>query len=273
MRIFCNELEHHTQSGQTINELRQKLKPDADILIRNGYPASPEQLLEDGDHIWLIRQGERPAVAEIERLLIARHTPGVHSKIKNSTVGIAGVGGLGSQIAVALARVGIGRLIIADFDIIDPTNLNRQQYFIDQIGMFKVTALTDNLRRINPATEVIAHQTRIHYHNVNQVFSNVDILVEAFDSPDQKALLANFWLTHHRDKPLITGSGMAGYGPSNTITTTKVSKNFYVCGDRNTAAGPGIGLMAPRVGIAAHHQANAVLRLLLNQNPEETESI
>ena len=271
MIIFFNEQQQDIPDHQTLGAFQKQWKPDADVLIVNGHPGSSEQQLHEGDRIWLVRRGEQPSPAEMEALLIARHTPGVHDKIKNACIGIAGIGGLGSQVAIALARVGIGCLILGDFDVVEPTNLNRQQYFIDQIGMYKVNALADNIRRINPATRIITHQTRICPENIDKLFFDINIMVEAFDAPDQKAMLASYWLKNYRHKPLVTGSGMAGYGPSNTISTVKISHNFYLCGDQTSAAQPGTGLMAPRVGIVAHHQANTVLRLLLDQNPESME--
>ena len=199
--------------------------------------------------------------------MMARHTPGVHEKIKNSCVGIAGAGGLGSNIAIALARVGVGKLVIVDFDLVEPSNLNRQQYFIDQIGLPKVTALKDNLQRINPYVEVEAHQLKVTEENLCELFTDVDLLVEAFDAAEQKVMLTRTFLTKIAVKPLVAASGMAGYEPSNSIETQRISDRLYLCGDGATAAEPGRGLMAPRVGIAAHHQANAVLRLLLGEQP------
>jgi len=272
MKIFYNEQEINVPDGMTIQDLKQQRKPEADIMVVNGYPADADQRLSPGDHVYLICRGEQPSRDDLETLLMARHTPGVHETIKNSCIGIAGAGGLGSQVAVALARVGVGTLIIADFDIVEPSNLNRQQYFIDQIGLPKVDALADNLKRINPWTKVRPHQVKVEPKNIDELFAKVDILVEAFDKPDQKAMLAGHWLKHFRHRPLVAGSGMAGYGPSNSIATIRVTENFYLCGDGTSAAAPGQGLMAPRVGIAAHHQANAVLRLLLQEPPEATET-
>ncbi|MEA3362138.1 MAG: sulfur carrier protein ThiS adenylyltransferase ThiF [Thermodesulfobacteriota bacterium] len=268
MLIYLNEKLIKINSGTRLYELRKKYKADADLLIVNGYPASSDQELNDSDHIVMIQRGEQPSAEELEILMMARHTPGVHEKIKQGCVGIAGAGGLGSHVAVALARVGVGQLNIADFDVVEPSNLNRQQYFIDQIGSPKVLALRDNLLRINPGTKVNIHQKRVTPENITELFSEVDILVEAFDAADQKAMLTNYFLSHFPDKFLVAASGVAGYKAANTIQTTKITDHFYLCGDGVTAAEPGCGLMAPRVGIAAHHQANAVLRLLLNQSPE-----
>ncbi|MDX2493567.1 MAG: sulfur carrier protein ThiS adenylyltransferase ThiF [Desulfuromusa sp.] len=268
MLIYLNEKPIKINSDTHLYELREKYKANADLLIVNGHPASSDQELHDSDHIVMIQRGEQPSAEELETLMMARHTPGVHEKIKHGCVGIAGAGGLGSQVAVALARVGVGQLNIADFDVVEPSNLNRQQYFIDQIGIPKVLALRDNLLRINPETKINIYQQRVTPENITELFSEVDILVEAFDAADQKAMLTNYFLSYFPDKILVAASGIAGYETSNTIQTTKITDHFYLCGDGVTAAEPGCGLMAPRVGIAAHHQANAVLRLLLNKSPE-----
>lgn len=268
MLIYLNEQPEKINGGVSLFELRKQKKPAADLLIINGYPASEDQPLREGDRVVLIQRGERPSADELERLMMARHSPGVHAKIKHSCVGIAGVGGLGSNIAIALARVGIGRLIIVDFDLVEPSNLNRQQYFIDQIGLPKVEALKENLQRINPGVVIEAHQQRITADNLTELFKPVDVLVEAFDAAEQKVMLTSNFLSKVPDTPLVAASGMAGYEASNSIQTQKISSRFYLCGDGTTAAEPGRGLMAPRVGIAAHHQANAVLRLLLGEEPE-----
>ncbi|NJC89101.1 MAG: sulfur carrier protein ThiS adenylyltransferase ThiF [Desulfuromonas sp.] len=267
MRIAVNEQLYDAVPSSTAGTVRDEVKPDADVLIVNGFPAEPGQRLGDGDRLVLIRRGEVPSADELDALLTARHTPGVHERVKQATVGIAGVGGLGSAAAIALARTGVGRLIIADFDLVEPSNLNRQQYFLDQLGLPKVYALRDTLARINPHVHVTACHLRLTPGNIAEIFGAVDVLVEAFDRADQKAMLAETFTARFPDRPLVAGSGMAGFGPANSITTRRVFGSLYLCGDGETAAAPGIGLMAPRVGIAAHHQANAVLRLLLGEDP------
>ena len=267
MQIFVNEHSCELAEESCLFTVRERYKPTADLLIVNGYPAQKDQVLKDGDRVVLIRRGEQPSADELEALMMARHTPGVHKKIRTSCVGIAGVGGLGSNIAIALARVGVGQLILADFDLVEPSNLNRQQYFIDQIGLPKVMALQENLRRINPGVRVQAHQLKVTADNLTELFGQVDVLVEAFDAAEQKALLTSNFLQQFPQVPLVAASGMAGYESSNSIQTRRVADRFYLCGDGVTAAQPGRGLMAPRVGIAAHHQANAVLRLLLGEEP------
>lgn len=267
MQIFINEQPCQCDTQTRLFSLRDQYKPDADLLIVNGFPANADQPLQDGDRVTLIKRGEQPTTEELEALMIARHTPGVHEKIKHSCVGIAGAGGLGSNIAIALARVGVGHLIIADFDLVEPSNLNRQQYFIDQIGLPKVAALKENLHRINPGVQVEAVNERVTPENLQKIFAPADVLVEAFDAAGQKAMLTNHFLRLPLQTPLVVASGMAGYEPSNSIRTRKISDRLYLVGDGVTGAGPGCGLMAPRVGIAAHHQANAVLRLLLGEEP------
>ena len=267
MQIKVNEQNYSFDENTSVGAVRNRVKPDADLFIVNGFPAAEEMLLNNGDLLILIRRGEVPGADELDALLTARHTPGVHEVVKGSTIGIAGVGGLGSAIAIALARTGVGHLIIADFDIVEPSNLNRQQFFIDQIGLPKVYALRDTLARINPNVRVTACHLRLTPTNITEVFGHAQVLVEAFDLAEQKVMLIETFATRFPDRPIVTGSGMAGFGPANTVQTQQVGTSLYLCGDGSTAAAPGTGLMAPRVGIAAHHQANAVLRLLLGQNP------
>jgi sulfur carrier protein ThiS adenylyltransferase len=267
MQVKVNERDHDVAPGIALGQLRLTVKPEADVSIINGYPADDETLLQENDRIVLICRGETPPEEELDALLSARHTPGVHAVVKEACVGIAGVGGLGSAIAIALARLGIGRLIIADFDTVEPSNLNRQQYFLDQLGLPKVYALRDTLARINPHGHVTACHLRLNPENLGEIFAPVEVLVEAFDRADQKVMLIEEFAGRFPTKPIVAGSGMAGYGPSNAICTERCGQRLYICGDGQTAAGPGVGLMAPRVGVAAHHQANAVLRLLLGLDP------
>ncbi len=268
MLIYINENPLELNVGHKLYQLRDQHNSAADLLIVNGFPATSDLELKDGDHVVIIQRGQRPSAEELESLMMARHTPGVHKKIKCGRVGIAGAGGLGSHVAFALARVGVGQLNIADFDVVEPSNLNRQQYFVDQIGLPKVVALKENLQRINPAIKINIFQQKITPDNIANCFGDIDILVEAFDTAEQKAMLTNCFLRNFPEKILIAASGVAGYEPSNSIRTKKITDKFYLCGDGVTAAKPGCGLMAPRVGIAAHHQANTVLRLLLNESAE-----
>ncbi len=259
----CVEVE----GGITLHQLRARMKPDADVVVVNGAPMPHDRPLQSGDEVVFIKRGEMPGREELEALMAARHTPGVHAVLKRSAVGIAGLGGLGSAIAIALARIGVGRLVLADFDVVEPSNLNRQQYFIDQIGLYKTDALRANLVRINPYVVLECHTVRLTKQNVPVIFRDVGVMVEAFDAADQKAMLVESFCTARPGAPIVLATGLAGHMPSNTVTTRKVGRSLVVVGDLVTAAAPGTGLMAPRVGVAAHHQANAVLRLLLGEDP------
>ena len=265
MKITLCERDLEVEPGTTLFALRDRVKPEADILVLNGGPVETDCPLSDGDSVVLIRRGEVPGPDELEALIATRHTPGVHDVVKRSTVGIAGLGGLGSSIAIALARTGLGRLVLADFDVVEPSNLNRQQYFVDQMGMLKVVALGENLKRINPYVNLELHPVLLTPENLSALFGEVDVMVEAFDSAEAKAMIAEVFSKSFPEKPLVMASGVAGFEPSNTIQTRKIGRNIVLVGDLVNAAGQGRGLMAPRVGVAAHHQANAVLRLLLGK--------
>jgi len=266
---MVNEKLREIPDHFSLFQLRDQLNPAADLILCDGIAIHADQLLDGSERIILIQRGKQPNHEELEALLLARHTPEVHQPLKNATVGIAGAGGLGSAIAVALMRCGVGNLIIADYDVVEPSNLNRQHYFIDQIGQAKVTALGETLRRINPFNTLQCEQVFLDKENIPRIFSEVDVMVEAFDCPEAKAMLSQCWLHNYPQKPLVAASGMAGYGPSNSITTRRALGNLYLCGDGKTAVQPGMGLMAPRVGIAAHHQANTVIRLVLGIDPIE----
>lgn len=267
IKITLNERLFEVESNSTLRDIVKKFKPGADVLVVNGFPASADGALAEGDQVVLIKRGERPSPDELEALMAARHTPGVHARLKRACVGVAGCGGLGSNAALSLARVGVGRLIIADFDIVEPSNMNRQQYFVEQIGQFKVDALKETLARANPFVQVEAHRVELNPENIPEIFGNADVIIEAFDRVDMKVMIVEAVMVKMPDKPLVVGSGMAGYGRNNAIQTHREG-NLYICGDGVSAARPGRGLMAPRVGIAANHQANQVLEIILGEEPE-----
>jgi len=189
----------------------------------------------------------------------------VFFELQQATVGIAGLGGLGSNVAVALTRLGPGRLVVVDFDCVEADNLNRQQYFLDQVGMHKVDAMLDNLRRIRPDVEVVAHKVRLDPANIPGIFADCDVVAECFDRSDQKQMLVETLLSRLARTVVVSVSGLAGYGRSNAIQTRRISPRHILVGDGVSGIGPGVPLTAARVGIAAHHQANAVIEVLLEQ--------
>ena len=261
--IKVNERDIHWEKGVKINDLKARYKPGADIIVYNGFPVSENVEIHPGDYISFIQRGEIPDSEEMKRLIIARHSPEVYDKICNKTVGIAGAGGLGSSLGIALARLSIGNLIIADFDVVEPSNLNRQQYFMDQIGMYKVDALRDNLKRVNPYLEISIFNKRIDRHNICTIFKDCDVIAECFDNPESKSEMVET-VVRLLKKPIVAVSGIAGYRDANKLICRSMGNQFYLIGDGITAAKPGIGLMAPKVGIAAHIQANKILELLLD---------
>ena len=178
------------------------------------------------------------------------------------TVGIAGCGGLGSNCAVALARVGVGRLVIADFDIVTAQNLNRQYFFHDQIGRLKVHALRENIQRINPKTVVKAFDIKLCVSDIIELYGGCDIIVEAFDRAEMKHMIIETVLTKMPDKILVAGVGVAGWGNSSEIRTRR-SDNLVICGDEKSEASDTLPVLAPRIGMVANMQANEVIDILL----------
>ena len=203
-----------------------------------------------------------PSKEDMQRALEARHGKDLQQKFTNSTIAICGLGGLGSNIAVSLARAGIGKLILVDFDKVDISNLHRQQYKADQIGRFKTEALAENLREIAPYIEVETHAVRVTEENFEALLSEADLICEAFDGAEAKAMLVNGVLEKLHTKYLIAASGMAGLGSANSIQTRRITNRFYLCGDGISDVADDIGLVAPRVMLCAAHQAHMVLRIL-----------
>jgi sulfur carrier protein ThiS adenylyltransferase len=188
----------------------------------------------------------------------------IKTHLSKFRVGIAGAGGLGSNCAVALARCGVGTLVITDFDIIEELNLNRQYYFTDQIGLMKTVALKENIAHINPEVFVIIHQMKLDRTNITEIFSGCNIIVEALDSSAMKEILIETVQIKMPGIPLIVGSGMAGWGKTNDIISRKIDDTLYVCGDEYSEISDDLPPIAPRVGIVASMQANIVIELLMN---------
>jgi sulfur carrier protein ThiS adenylyltransferase len=180
-------------------------------------------------------------------------------------VGIAGAGGLGSNCAVALARSGIGTIVVSDFDVIEPANLNRQYYFTSQVGMQKSIALKENISRINPDITVIAHIEKLDSNNITEIFAACDVVVEAFDRDDMKQMLIETVLSKMPGTPVVIGSGLAGWGNNEAIRYRKADDTIYICGDETTSVGEDMPPMAPRVGMVANMQANTVVEILMKK--------
>lgn len=201
----------------------------------------------------------------MRRALDQRHGKALQDKFASAVVAICGLGGLGSNIAIALARAGVGRLILIDFDRVDITNLHRQQYKASQIGQYKTDALAENLREIAPYITLTTHTQKISNENYAGLLSSANIICEAFDNAEAKAMLVNGVLETMPEKYLIAASGMAGLGSANQIKTRKITKRFYLCGDEVSDVADDIGLVSSRVMLCAAHEAHMVLRILAEQ--------
>lgn len=196
---------------------------------------------------------------------VSRHGEANQRAISSASVAICGLGGIGSNVAVALARAGVGRLVLADFDRVDVTNLQRQQYKATQTGMLKTQALKENLLEIAPYIQIVTYNIRLTDDNVRTVIADSQIVCEAFDDAQCKAMLAEAVLAGYTDKYLVACSGMAGFGSPNAIKTRRISGRFYLCGDGISEVGEGLGLVSSRVMLCAAHQAHTILRIITGQ--------
>ena len=203
-----------------------------------------------------------PTKEEWLKALENRQGKEILEKFQNATVAICGLGGLGSNIAISLARAGIGKLILIDFDKVDVSNLHRQQYKMNQIGMFKTEALISNLKEISPYTKYEIFTTKISEDNYMDLLKEADVICEAFDNPEAKAMLVNNVLEHLPESYLVAASGMAGMDTPNIIKTRKIMKRFYLCGDEKNDVNNSESLISARVMLCASHEALTVLRII-----------
>lgn len=206
-----------------------------------------------------------PSREVMREALNIRHGEDLQNKISAARVAVCGLGGLGSNIAIALARAGVGHLHLIDFDRVDLTNLNRQQYAVGQLGQYKTDALRETLSLVSPYCDVTCDTIQVTEENLPDLLKTEDYICEAFDRAEAKAMLVSGVLEHFPEKYLVAGSGLAGLGSANTIQTRRVSKRFYLCGDGTSDSSVGLGLVASRVLVCAAHEANMILRLIAGE--------
>ena len=206
-----------------------------------------------------------PSREVMREALNIRHGEDLQNKISAARVAVCGLGGLGSNIAIALARAGVGHLHLIDFDRVDLTNLNRQQYAVGQLGQYKTDALRETLSLVSPYCDVTCDTIQVTEENLPDLLRNEDYICEAFDRAEAKAMLVSGVLEHFPEKYLVAASGLAGLGSANTIQTRRVSKRFYLCGDGTSDSSVGLGLVASRVLVCAAHEANMILRLIAGE--------
>ena len=203
-----------------------------------------------------------------EEDLLKRNLKGIAKKLKKVEVCILGLGGLGSNVAVLLARAGIGSLKLVDFDMVEASNLNRQQYRISHIGLKKTEAMKTIIKEINPFVEVETLDIKVNRENIHSIVGDIEIVVEAFDRAETKAMTLEELLAK-KNKIVVSASGMAGLGPANEIVTRKIKDNFYLIGDNYSDYEEYSGIMSTRVMLCAAHQANIVLRLILGEKENQ----
>lgn len=189
----------------------------------------------------------------------------IRRRLVQKTVGIAGCGGLGSNAAMALARIGLKHFVLVDFDVVEESNLNRQYYFRSQLGEKKVKALSDNMLAVDSSISITAWDLWLEADKVKEIFAGCDLIIEAFDRADAKQMLAESVLSFWSDKILIMGLGMAGVGKTELIRQEQWDEQVYVCGDLVSEIDKELPPLAPRVGIVANMQANLALELLLRE--------
>ena len=203
-----------------------------------------------------------PTKEEMYAALEERHGKELQKRFAEASVVVCGLGGLGSNVAVSLARAGIGRIHLIDFDKVDISNLNRQQYFPEQLGQYKADALKDTLLKLAPYCDITSQTVKLDAENIPVLLADFPIVCECFDNAEQKAMLVNTLLEHFPEKNLVAASGMAGLDSANTILTRRIANNFWLCGDGKSDVGEGLGLISARVAVCAAHQATMVLRII-----------
>lgn len=265
MKIILNNIRKDLEGSLTVGELKKRINSQADITIVNTFPVSDNYLIKDGDNIIFIKRGDTPEKEDLEYMIAARHGLDIWERLKKTSVAIAGLGGLGSHCALSLARMGIGRLKLIDFDIVEPSNINRQCYFIDQLGERKTAALKANIERINPFITIETEDAFVDASNIKSIFGGFDVIIEAFDSADSKIILIEEASACFPDSFIIGASGVAGYFNTDEFVKKRLGKNCIVIGDFKHGAGNEMGLMAARVAVAANIQANEAVRYLLKE--------
>ncbi len=251
----------------SLAEIARRFHPGADMAVVNGrtapHSAWGEFFPSDGDAVAFMQKGVMPEPRLFLELLQSRNHPGVVEKLSGAVAGIAGCGGLGSHAALALARMGIGKVVLADCDIVEPSNLNRQAYFAADIGKAKTLALKELLCRVNPVIEVETHTLLLDRNNSGLLFAKCDVILECLDQAEAKSMFVEEILSLETVVPLVAASGLGGLDDANTIVTKEIRPGFWLVGDQVSEAVPEQGLAAPRVMVAAGHQALCAARILI----------
>jgi sulfur carrier protein ThiS adenylyltransferase len=268
LKLKCNAKSIDVPTGQTLAEFKQAHYPECDVVILNTVvnPAMGVKLAEY-DELTFIRKGSIPPEDELEAMSLARQPADISNKLKDACVGIAGLGGLGSIVAENLVRAGVGSIVLVDDDVVEPSNLNRQRYFIHQIGEYKVDAMKASLKAINPNINIQGYIERCTPETIPPLLQSCGIVAECFDGAEDKAMLVRTIREQMPDTIIVAVSGVAGISVSKSIQVRCINKKLYMVGDLNSEVRDGLGLFATRVGVAASMQSHAILRLCLGKEP------
>ena len=263
MIVYLNGRPVEANEGVSLGDFLKENIQSYQIVIHNTViNPSYSLILRDGDRIYAFNKGEMPDSLTLKDLMFARQPEHYTEKLQNAVVGIAGLGGLGSLVGENLVRAGVGKLVVADFDIVEPANLNRQRYFIHQIGKPKVEAFMENMGKISPFSRVEGHNLRVARDNID-IFKDCSVIVECLDNPEAKAMLVSAVRDRFPQKVIVAASGVAGFHSEKTLTVRRISDKIYVVGDGRSEVKEGIGLVATRVAIAASIQSHLVVRIIL----------
>lgn len=267
MKVFINGEQYEYGGSPAVGAVLQQYCPGADVVIVNCVPVSDMAAgVCEGDRVFFFKKGKISEQHELEALIFARQPEAITSRLKAACVGIAGAGGLGSVVAENLARSGVGKLVVADFDVVEPSNLNRQRYGLSQLGLPKVQALADNIRGFNPFITVVPVHERITFENSGTLFKGCCVVAECLDSASEKAAIVSGILKHMPQTKIVAASGLAGIGDGAAITARKILSRVYLVGDTISDVADGAGLFASRVGIAASMQSHIIIRLLAGED-------
>lgn len=265
MKIILNGTAR-TTTAATYASLRESLDLTGDALIVGGHSKPWDTPVNAGDEVLIFDSSTSPSPALWRAIYDARYGHDIMQRLQNGRVAVCGLGGLGSLVAQELARLGVGHLLLIDGDHVEPTNLARQHYRLEQIGMPKTDALAQTITASAPLTTVETATCWLDAENIPTLLADWPIVCECLDRPETKALFTSTVLAALPQSILVSASGMAGYGSGNDITAKQLLPRFYQVGDGKSEGEEGIGLMAPRVGLCASAQATLVMRLLLGES-------
>ena len=263
MKVSVNGNEIILAKPLNLYDLACFLNMEADVFIVNSFPKDISYIVKENDNISLIKKGVMPAKEHLEHLLCCRQGKNITDILKNSKVVICGCGGLGSHVAISLARTGLGNIKLIDFDVVEPSNINRQYYFIDQIGRYKTDALKENINKINPYIHVETKNVMLDNENIINEVAGFQVIVECFDNTKSKLMLMENCIKKLPHSFIIGASGVAGYFDTDIIKIKKLGKNILIVGDFENEASEDLPLMAPRVTACASIQANETIKYLL----------